>query len=265
MTFVNCLYAMYFSWFLCLPLVTGLNGGPYIFANESVDSPIISTTSGQFAGLTIRLTNIWIGIPYATPPVGVLRWRKGQPYTLTASENTTVRSATHYSPSCPQIDRGGVTPDPFDEDCLYLNVWAPRAPPPVQSKGYPVMFWIHGGGFMEGSATQAIFDGLSWTKDTIEANNSFIMVSIHYRLNVMGFFAQPTLLDDHGETIANQGITDQRIAMKWVQNNIEKFGGDKTSVTRMGQSAGSHSVCVHIISPLSAGFVPRWYNGEWTM
>lgn len=83
---------------------------------------------------------------------------------------------------------------PFDEDCLYLNVWAPRAPPPVRSKGYPVMYWIHGRGFMESSTTQAIFDGLSWTNDAVEANNSFIMVSINYRLNTMGFFAQPTLV-----------------------------------------------------------------------
>ncbi|CAF0897846.1 unnamed protein product [Didymodactylos carnosus] len=247
---------MFLLWLFCVLLVTtvsGLDGGPYLFAKDSIGSPIVSTTSGQFVGLTIRQTNVWIGIPYAAPPVGALRWQKAQSYVMTDGQNNTVRNATHYSPSCPQIDRGGITPGPFDEDCLYLNVWAPRAPPPAQSTGYPVMFWIHGGGFLEGSATQVIYDGLSWTNAAIQANNSFIMVSINYRLNVMGFFAQSTLLDVNGQTIANQGITDQRVAMKWVQDNIGKFGGDKNLITIMGQSAGSHSVCIHIVSPLSDG------------
>ncbi|CAF0884538.1 unnamed protein product [Rotaria sordida] len=195
-------------------------------------------------------TNVWIGIPYAASPVGLRRWQKAQPYVLSAKLKDTVQNATHYGPSCPQIDRTGMAPGPFNEDCLYLNIWAPRDPP-VQSTGYPVMLWIHGGGFFEGSSSQIIYDGLSWTNAGIQANNSFIMVSINYRLNVVGFFAQSALVDDHGQTIVNQGISDQRIVMQWVRNNIRQFGGNSDSITLMGQSAGSHSVCTHIVSPLS--------------
>ncbi|CAF0868276.1 unnamed protein product [Rotaria sordida] len=197
-----------------------------------------------------KQTNVWIGIPYAASPVGLRRWQKAQPYVLSAKLKDTVQNATHYGPSCPQIDRTGMAPGPFNEDCLYLNIWAPRDPP-VQSTGYPVMLWIHGGGFFEGSSSQIIYDGLSWTNAGIQANNSFIMVSINYRLNVVGFFAQSALVDDHGQTIVNQGISDQRIVMQWVRNNIRQFGGNSDSITLMGQSAGSHSVCTHIVSPLS--------------
>ncbi|CAF3722372.1 unnamed protein product [Rotaria sp. Silwood1] len=233
--------------------VSGLKGNLYAFANESVDSPIVSTTSGQFVGFTIRQTNVWIGIPYATPPVGILRWQKAQPYIVNDINNGTIQNATHYSPSCSQIERVSITSGPFDEDCLYLNIWAPRAPPSTSSTGYPVMLWIHGGGFQEGSSTQIIYDGLSWTNEAIQENNSFIIVTINYRLNVMGFFAQSALKDSNGQIIANQGITDQRMAMKWVQDNIGQFGGDKNSITLAEQSAGSYSVCLHIVSPLSAG------------
>ncbi|CAF4399143.1 unnamed protein product, partial [Rotaria magnacalcarata] len=92
------------------------------------------------------------------------------------------------------------------------------------------------GGFKEGSATLVIYDGLSWTNAAIQENNPFIMVSMNYRLNVMGFFAQSSLLDDNGQTIGNQGITDQRMAMKWVRDNIAQFGGDKNYITLMGES-----------------------------
>ncbi|CAF3723874.1 unnamed protein product [Rotaria sordida] len=225
----------------------------YAFANESVGSPIVSTTSGQFSGFTIRQTNVWIGIPYAAPPIGILRWQKAQPYVITDINNSTIQNATHYSPSCPQIERVGITSGLFDEDCLYLNIWAPRASPSNSSRGYPVMLWIHGGGLQEGSSTQIIYDGLSWTNAAIQENNSFIIVSINYRLNVMGFFVQSALTDANGQAIANQGITDQRMAMKWIQDNIGQFGGDKNSITLAGQSGGSYSVCIHIVSPLSAG------------
>jgi carboxylesterase type B len=171
---------------------------------------------------------------------------------MTDSENNTIQNATNYGASCPQVTDGNSVPGPFDEDCLYLNVWAPRASSP-KSTGYPVMLWIYGGAFVEGSTTNVIYDGLSWTNAAIKKNNSFILVSFNYRVNVMGFFSQSTLLDENGQIIANQGITDQRMAMKWVQDNIAQFGGDKNSVTIMGQSAGSYSVCIHMVSPLSSG------------
>ncbi|CAF5112079.1 unnamed protein product, partial [Rotaria sp. Silwood1] len=128
-----------------------------------------------------------------------------------------------------------------------------RNPPPISSTGYPVMLWIHGGGLQEGSSTQIIYDGLSWTNAAIQENNSLIIVTINYRLNVMGFFAQSALTNENGQIIANQGITDQRMAMQWIQDNIGQFGGDKNSITLAGQSGGSYSVCIHIVSPLSAG------------
>jgi para-nitrobenzyl esterase len=171
---------------------------------------------------------------------------------MIGSQNSTVQNATHYGPSCPQVDRGGYVPGPFDEDCLYLNVWAPNAPPPT-SAGYPVMLWIHGGAFLQGGAAQVLYDGLSWTNAAIQDNNSFILVSINYRLNIMGYFSQSALLDDKGQIIANQGITDQRMAMKWIRDNIKQCGGNINSVTLMGESAGSQSICIHLVSPLSTG------------
>ena len=243
-----CLYTFYVVF---VSITCGLASSLYLFANESVDSPVVSTTSGKFAGLTIRETNVWIGIPYAAPPVGALRWQKAQPYTMSDSQSDTIQNATHYGPLCPQINEDGSFPSPVDEDCLYLNIWAPRMLS-TKSTGYPVVLSIHGGGFTVGSSTLAIYDGLSWTNAAIQMNKSFIMVSMNYRLNVLGFFAQSTLLDESGKTIANQGITDQRMAMKWVQDNIVQFGGDKNSITLMGESAGSQSVCIHIVSPLSA-------------
>ncbi|CAF0882043.1 unnamed protein product [Adineta steineri] len=246
---------MFLFWLCCILLVTivsGLSGSPYLFASESVGSPVVSTASGKFAGFTIRQTNVWVGIPFAAPPVGTLRWQKAQPYVMPDSQNDIIRNATYYSAYCPQFDRGDPSQGPFDEDCLYLNVWAPRTPS-SNPNGYPVMVWIHGGGLKDGSATQVLWDGLHWTNAAIQENNSFIMVSMNYRLSVMGFFAQSSLLDESGQTIANQGITDQRMAMKWVQDNIKQFGGDKNYITLMGESAGSQSVCIHLISPLSAG------------
>ncbi|CAF3735930.1 unnamed protein product [Rotaria sordida] len=151
----------------------------------------------------------------------------------------------------PQGKQGRATSDPFDEDCLYLNIWTPHTLLPSTSTGYPVMLWMHGGGLQEGSSTQIIYDGLSWRNAAILANKSFILVSINYRLNVFGFFAQSALIDDNGQTIANRTFSDQLMAMKWIQDNIGYFGGDKNKVTLAGQSRGSQSVCIHIISPLS--------------
>ena len=170
---------------------------------------------------------------------------------MSDSQSDTIQNATHYGPLCPQINQDGSFPSPNDEDCWYLNIWASRVPS-TKSTGYPIMLWIHGGGFIVGSSTTTIYDGPSWTNAAIQMNNSFIMVSMNYRLNVLGFFAQSTLLDESGKTIANQGITDQRMAMKCVQDNIAQIGGDKNSITLMSESAGSQSVCIYIVSPLSA-------------
>ncbi|CAF4971791.1 unnamed protein product, partial [Rotaria magnacalcarata] len=134
---------MFLIWlFYALPvtIVSGSSGSLYLFANESVDSPVVATTSGKFAGFTIRQTNVWVGIPYAAPPVGALRWQKAQPYVVTDSQNDIIRNATYYSPFCPQIDRGDNTTGPFNENCLYLNVWSPRTPS-SEPNGYPVMIW----------------------------------------------------------------------------------------------------------------------------
>ncbi|CAF4401826.1 unnamed protein product [Rotaria socialis] len=207
----------------------GLNGNLYLFANESIASPVVSTTSGQFAGFTIRQTNVWIVIPYATPPIDAFRWLKAQPYVMTDSQHGTIQNATNYSPSCLQINREGLILGPTDEDCLHLNVWAPTKPS-TSSAGYPVMLWIHGGAFIEGSATQVIYDGLSWTNAAINEKKL-----LHH--------------GQHSISIKPNGIF---FSIGFIRDNIAQFGGDKNSVTLMGQSAGSRPVCIHIVSPLSA-------------
>ncbi|HZC43796.1 MAG TPA: carboxylesterase family protein, partial [Acidobacteriaceae bacterium] len=184
----------------------------------------------------------FLGIPYAAPPVGPLRWKPPQPVAAWSG----VRSATSFGPRCMQTE---LFPDMVfrdsgpSEDCLTLNVWAPAA---KASTPLPVMVWIHGGGFVSGGSSEPRQDGEHL------ARKGVIIVSMNYRLGIFGFFALPSLVAESAQHAAgNYGLMDQAAALNWVHRNIAAFGGDPTKVTIFGESAGSISVSAQMASPLS--------------
>jgi para-nitrobenzyl esterase len=183
------------------------------------------------------------GVPYAAPPVDSLRWRPPRP----APAWDSTLDATTYGALCMQRinpEDNGVGPGPASEDCLTLNVWAPAEP----TGALPVLFWIHGGGYVNGSGTAALYDG------TGLARQGAVVVTINYRLGRFGFFAHPALSAEAGEeALGNYGLMDQIAALQWVQDNIDAIGGDPDDVTIFGESAGGGSVTHLMISPMATG------------
>ncbi|HEU0311328.1 MAG TPA: carboxylesterase/lipase family protein [Sphingomicrobium sp.] len=203
--------------------------------------------TGQVEGTQIGTARVFKGIPYAAPPVGPLRWRPPQPVSAWRG----VRKATSYSPACPQLE--SYPPDaprePTSEDCLTLNVWAPAA---NSAAKLPVMVWIHGGGLTNGSGSVPQYAG-----DRLAARG-VIVVTINYRLGVLGFLAHPELNREskHGGS-GNYGLLDQIAALSWVKRNIAAFGGDPDQVTIFGQSSGSFSASMLAATPLAKGLFRR--------
>lgn len=203
----------------------------------------IKTANGTVEGdKTAAGIRIFRGIPFAAPPVGDLRWKAPQP----VQNWTGVRSALEFGPNCMQRpiygDMGFRNPT-MSEDCLYLNVWAPANPP---AEKLPVLVYFFGGGLQAGDGSERRYDGESMAKRGIVA------VTVSYRISVFGFLAHPELTAEAPyHASGNYGFLDQNAAIKWVQANIAAFGGDPKRVTLAGQSAGSRSVSVHMISPLS--------------
>jgi para-nitrobenzyl esterase len=188
------------------------------------------------------------GIPYAAPPVGPLRWKPPQPVTPWSG----VRPALEFGPRPMQ---GHIWDDMIfrdagpSEDCLHLNVWAPNR---TDHRKLPVMVWMFGGGFAAGGTSERRQDG------TMLCQKGVVVVSMDYRLGVFGFFALPELTresDQHAS--GNYGLMDQVAALRWVRTNIAAFGGDPDNVTIFGESAGAHSVCAVMASPLAHGLFQR--------
>jgi para-nitrobenzyl esterase len=246
-----------------LPLVFAL---PFLFPwgnalpRHSNAGPIVHVGTGQLQGRRSGSTTIFEGIPFAAPPVGALRWREPQP---TASWPG-VRDATKPGSACVQNDTGldrfvsplaatyGVTyagqKVASSEDCLYLNVWIPNWP----ARGLPVMVWMHGGSNTAGSGAQTTYDGISL------ASHGVILVTINYRLGVMGFFSHPEISKESGHRCSgNYGLLDQLAALRWVRQNIAQFGGNPENITLFGESAGAIDAGVLMISPLSSGLFRR--------
>ncbi|MBN1571284.1 MAG: carboxylesterase family protein [Acidobacteria bacterium] len=215
----------------------------------------VKTTGGTISGVTNPDGSVtaFKGIPYATPPVGGLRWRAPQP----AAAWNGVRKADHYGASCTQQPTSAFGPftreflyiTPASEDCLYLNVWTPKAKAAAK---LPVLVYIHGGGYDSGSGDVPIYEGEGLAKKGVVA------VTINYRLGVIGFLVHPELSKESGKNASgNYGLLDQIAALKWVQANITAFGGDPNRVTIAGQSAGGGSVLSLIASPLARGLFHR--------
>jgi len=203
----------------------------------SAPAPVVHTASGPVAGLVRSSDHAWLGIPFAAPPVGELRWKPPQPHAPWRAP----RAAQSFGTSCAQYE----TMDRFAapsaaEDCLTLNVYAPAGP---VKKGAPVLVWLFGGGLSAGSAND--YDPASLVRQ------GAVVVTVNYRLGMLGFFANPALGADNASS--NYGILDQIAALKWVRRNIAGFGGDPRKVTIFGESAGARSVATLIASPLAKG------------
>jgi para-nitrobenzyl esterase len=227
--------------------------------SQKGSNPVLTIEGGQLKGVETPTSGVIVykGIPFAAPPVGKLRWREPQPVVPWKG----VKTADKYGAAAMQITwdpqsfygkewraSGSV---PFNEDCLYLNIWTPAAGD--KHKKLPVAMWIHGGGYREGFAFEPEMDGgEDW------ASRGVILVSVTYRLGVIGFFSHPLLSAESPHKVSgNYGLMDQAAALKWIYNNIEQFGGDPKNITIFGQSAGAGSVQSLCASPLSKSMVSK--------
>eukprot|EP00762_Andalucia_godoyi_P006010 ANDGO_00111.mRNA.1 Crystal protein len=226
---------------------------------------IVETTTGVFQGglePDVDTVATFRGIPFAKPPVGSLRWKSPQPF---VSDDPTVQQATQFKGPCSQYSTE-TSSLIGQEDCLYLNIWAPISVVPNTSaasaataaandnrgneKLVPVMFWITGGGFVRADPTSPDYSG----KNFVAERGSVIFVSFNYRVAAYGFLTLPELsAESRSGSSGMYGFEDQRAALQWVRANIRQFGGDPNRITMIGQSAGAISTCAHIASPLSTG------------
>lgn len=207
----------------------------------------VAVDGGDLQGLVADGVRVFKGVPFAASPVGPLRWRAPQAAPVWAG----IRTADKFSPVCPQIGSypPESAPEPTSEDCLYLNIWTPAEP---AAKPLPVMVWIYGGALENGSASTPLYAGDRF------ARRGVILVTLNYRLGVLGFLALNSLSKESAAGVSgNYGLLDQIAALQWVQRNIGAFGGDAHRVTIFGQSSGSISVSALVASPLAKGLFQR--------
>jgi para-nitrobenzyl esterase len=210
--------------------------------------PVVDAPAGALRGTSEDGLLVFRGIPYAKPPVGPLRWRAPEK----PPRWDGVRDATAFGPACvqpqPQLSSiyAPAAPLPMSEDCLTLNVWAP-----AKAKKAPVFFWIHGGALATGSSREGMYDGRKL------AQRGVVVVSINYRLGVLGWLAHPELSAEQGGVSGNYGLLDQIRALEWVRDNIGAFGGDPANVTIAGESAGALSVMYLMASPPARGLFAK--------
>jgi para-nitrobenzyl esterase len=212
--------------------------------------PRAQTTEGVIVGRLVDGLEVFLGVPYAAPPVGPLRWREAQPPAKHGP-----LPATSFRLPCSQIplpaagDAFGSGPKVESaEDCLYLNVWAPPRRP---KERLPVMVWLHGGQYMRGSSSQYIGNKLA-------RHGRVVVVTMDYRLGPLGFLAHPALTKESPQrSSGNQTIFDHLQGLRWLHDNIARFGGDPARVTVFGESAGSASTCILIAAPQAQGLFQR--------
>lgn len=229
--------------------------------NEVNMSRMIQTKTGLLEGVSKQGYTAYLGIPYAEPPIGENRWKAPVP----KKNWEGVRKADAFGNIPPQRLPSGNEPwgamyykefyaypeflREQSEDCLYLNIWVPEE---AEEQKLPVAFWIHGGGFSGGYSSEIEFDGEEYTKRGV------ILVTVEYRLGILGFLAHPWLDEENEQHISgNYGILDQIEALRWVYENIEAFGGDPQNITVFGQSAGSMSTQVLVSSNLTEGMIAK--------
>lgn len=228
----------------CLTLVAAVLAAAAVRAEEGR----VQVRQGTLQGVSEEGVSVYKGVPYAQPPIGPLRWRAP----VLAAGWTGVRDAKAFGPACLQppqapngLYSGGLAP--MAEDCLSLNVWAPAG-----GKKLPVMVWIHGGALLGGGSSEPLYDGAKLAKQGI------VLVSINYRLGLLGYFAHPALSAESPRKLSgNYGLLDQIEALRWVRDNIAAFGGDPGQVTIAGESAGGLGAIALMASPQAKGLFQR--------
>uniref|UniRef100_A0A8C3FF43 Carboxylesterase type B domain-containing protein n=1 Tax=Chrysemys picta bellii TaxID=8478 RepID=A0A8C3FF43_CHRPI len=214
------------------------------------DGTVVLTTSGPIRGKRLQAgsstVTAFLGIPYAEPPVGTLRFQKPLPHQPWSQ----ILETTSFGNVCPQPslptypEAKLLTPTmPQSEDCLFLNVWVPHPRPPAPA---PILIWIHGGGFFTGAASLEIYDGRF-----LAATGKIIVASMNYRLGALGFLSLPPAAP------GNAGLWDQRLALRWLRDNAAAFGGDPAHVMLSGHGSGAASVGFHLLSPGSRPLFTR--------
>ena len=220
----------------CEPILVELN-----------DKSVLSGQSIDFLGANIH---VFLGIPFAKPPTGALRFKKPVPIDKLSDD---VFDATHLPAPCVNYKNGQPFEMPWTserpnfEDCLYLNVWSPNVSAATDKQPLPVMVWIFGGAFQTGSIDLDLYDGRA-----VAAVGNVVVVTFNYRTGLLGLFYSGT-----EDAPGNVALHDQRLALQWVHNHIDKFGGDPNAVTIFGESAGSISVGIHLLSSLSGSLFNR--------
>ncbi len=227
--------------FLCLTLTSE--------AQAQNDPLVVATTAGKLRGRALPSGDAeFLGIPYAQPPVGDLRWRPP----VAAQPWTGIRDTIAFGAPCTQPllgDWNRYEVPRSSEDCLYLNVVVPTWP---ATKPLPVMVWLHGGANMGGSASNEFYNGGKLQEHGI------VLVTLNYRLGVFGFLAHPALTSESPHHASgNYGLMDQILALNWVRANIARFGGDPNNITLFGQSAGSVDTAILMTSPLARGLFEK--------
>ena len=217
---------------------------------------VAETLAGRIEGFSKDGINVFMGVPFAAPPLGKLRWLPPQPVEPWSG----IKETKSFSPMSPQVV---APPDPnnplqvgfsvdtslgvqteINEDSLYLNVFTPG----IDNARRPVMVWIHGGGFTRGTGSSPMYNG-----GLLANRGDVVVVSINYRLNVFGFMRLMDITNDRIAATGNEGILDQVAALEWVRDNITAFGGDPDNVTIFGESAGGASVCALLSTPKAKG------------
>jgi para-nitrobenzyl esterase len=217
-------------------------------ASRDKNGPIVNAPAGKVEGRAEGELRVFKGIPYALPPVGQARWRP--PSQMPRWEG--VRKATEYGAAClqPKPALSNIytrNPMPMSEDCLTLNIWTP-----IHADNAPVFFWIHGGALVGGASREENYDGARI------AQHGIVVVSINYRLGVLGWLAHPELSKESPNGVSgNYGLLDQIEALQWVQRNIRAFGGDPANVTIAGESAGALSVMYLMAAPPARGLFAK--------
>ena len=211
-------------------------------------SALVETTSGYVQGREMEEILFFKGIPYAQPPVGELRWRPPEQRAWDG-----IRQAADFAPACLQpLDTDGKPnlggySGPVSEDCLHLNIWAPR-----DAKAAPIMVWLFGGGGVVGSGSVPTYDGSRFARDGV------VLVTIDYRLGGLGGWAHPSLTEEAGSgPNANYALMDALAALRWVKANAEQFGGNPDNITLFGESAGATMTANLVTSPLAAGLFQK--------
>ena len=224
-----------------IPVFTG--GICSLDMNEKENS-VVSVNSGKLEGTNENGVYVFRGVPYAAPPVGSLRWMPPQP--MEAWQG--VRPAREYGPKSPQNELpGGIIQQiqqKEDEDCLYLNIWTPG----LDDARRPVMVWIHGGAFTMGSGTEA-----NYRDSNLVSRGDVVLVTINYRLGMLGFLNLKEVTGGKIPATGNEGLLDQIAALKWVRENISRFGGDPDNVTAFGESAGGMTIGCLMAMPAARG------------